>query len=126
MDLDDRGPALPAIERRGRAADRWKESESPRSSPESGEHDLKIPPGANAAHLCVDMQRLFSSEGPWPTPWMDRVLPKVIKLIERSPNRTIFTLFLTPRVAEDMSGQSKWSNVTRGRLDNRLLNPGPI
>jgi hypothetical protein len=107
MDLDDRGPALPAIERRGRAADRRKESESPRSSPESGEHDLKIPPGANAAHVCVDMQRLFSSEGPWPTPWMEPV-PKGNQVIERSPNRTIFTLFLTPRVAEDMSGQSKW------------------
>jgi len=31
-------------------------------------------------HLCVDMQRLFSRDGPWPTPWMDRVLPVVIDL----------------------------------------------
>ena len=31
----------------------------------------------HTVHLCVDMQRLFSTEGPWPTPWMDRVLPVV-------------------------------------------------
>jgi hypothetical protein len=24
-----------------------------------------------ALNLCVDMQRLFSGEGPWATPWMD-------------------------------------------------------
>lgn len=26
-------------------------------------------------HLCIDMQRLFASGGPWETPWMPRVLP---------------------------------------------------
>jgi nicotinamidase-related amidase len=91
---------------------------------------LKKPLGANAAHLCVDMQRLFSSEGPWPLAWMERVLPRLVKLIEHAPNRTIFTRFLTPQSADDMPGQwsayySKWSNVTRGRIDNRLLNLMP-
>jgi nicotinamidase-related amidase len=57
---------------------------------------------------------------------MERVLPQVVKLVERAPSRTIFTRFLTPRSAEDMPGQwrlyySKWSNVTRERLDNGLL-----
>jgi lipopolysaccharide/colanic/teichoic acid biosynthesis glycosyltransferase len=33
-----------------------------------------------SVHLCVDMQRIFSAEGPWPTPWMERVLPVVITL----------------------------------------------
>jgi hypothetical protein len=32
---------------------------------------LKGELGPRAAHLCIDMQRLFSREGPWPTPWMD-------------------------------------------------------
>jgi nicotinamidase-related amidase len=87
---------------------------------------LKIPLGANAAHLCVDMQRLFSSAGPWPLSWMEPVLPRVVKLVERAPNRTIFTRFLTPQSAEDMPGRwreyySKWSSVTRERLDSRLL-----
>ena len=91
---------------------------------------MKFPPGANAAHLCVDMQRLFSSEGPRPLAWMERVLPKVVKLVERAPNRTIFTRFLTPQSAKDMPGQwgayyAKWSNVTRERLDNRLGNLMP-
>jgi hypothetical protein len=31
-----------------------------------------VPP--SAVHLCVDMQRIFSSDGPWPTPWMERAL----------------------------------------------------
>jgi nicotinamidase-related amidase len=73
------------------------------------------------------MQRVFSSEGPWPLAWMERVLPNVVKLVERAPNRTVFTRFLTPQSVEDLPGQwrayyAKWSNVTRERLDNRLLN----
>ena len=92
---------------------------------------MKAKPGANTAHLCVDMQRLFSAEGPWPLAWMERVLPQVVKLVERAPTRTIFTRFLTPTSAEDMPGQwrlyySKWSNVTRERLDNGLLNLVPL
>ena len=31
-------------------------------------------------HLCIDMQRIFSTEGPWPTPWMERVLPTVVRI----------------------------------------------
>src|SRR6185437_16000019 len=62
--------------------------------------------------------------------WMERVIPKVVELVERAPNRSIFTRFLTPKSAEDMPGQwsayyCKWSNVTRARLDNRLLNLTP-
>jgi nicotinamidase-related amidase len=76
------------------------------------------------------MQRLFSSEGPWPTPWMERVLPQVVQLVERAPSRTIFTRFLTPQTAKGMPGgwgayYAKWSNVTRDRLDERLLNLMP-
>ena len=38
--------------------------------------ELKAPIGPNTAHLCIDMQRLFSDEGPWPMAWMPRVTPK--------------------------------------------------
>ena len=77
-------------------------------------------------HLCVDMQRLFSAEGVWPTPWMDRVLPRVVALAERFPDRTIFTRFVPPRRAEDMPGQwqayyRRWPQATREQLDPRLL-----
>ena len=84
------------------------------------------PLGEGTAHLCVDMQVLFSAEGPWPTPWMERVLPTVTRIAERSPERTIFTRFITPRFPEDMPGTwrryyRRWLEATRGKLDPRLL-----
>jgi len=87
---------------------------------------LKHSPGLNAAHLCIDMQRLFSAEGPWPTPWMQRVLPNVVKLVERAPERTLFTRFLPPQKADDAPGRwrayyAKWPDATRDRLDPKLV-----
>jgi nicotinamidase-related amidase len=87
--------------------------------------ELKGPIGA-ARHLCIDMQRLFSREGPWPTPWMERVLPVVLRLAERSAQRTIFTRFITPRQPEGMPGvwrdyYRKWRDVTREYLDPAML-----
>ena len=60
-----------------------------------------------SVHLCVDMQRLFSADGPWPTPWMHRVLPQVVRLSEHRPERTIFTRFVPPERPEDARGT--WS-----------------
>jgi nicotinamidase-related amidase len=73
---------------------------------------------SSAVHLCTDMQGLFSSHGPWPTPWMERVLPIVVGIVERSPARTIFTRFIPPRTPDDAHGKwrdyfTKWSEVTR-------------
>lgn len=81
---------------------------------------------ARSVHLCVDMQRLFSSDGPWPTPWMERVLPQAAKLAVRYPQRTIFTRFIPPMRPEDRrdawrSYYEQWREVTRERLDPRLL-----
>ena len=61
---------------------------------------------------------------------MERVLPQVVKLVERAPSQTIFTRFLTPQTAMDMPSKwcayyAKWPNATRERLDNRLLNLMP-
>ncbi len=39
-----------------------------------GDQLLPLPPTERSVHLCVDMQRIFWAEGPWPTPWMERVL----------------------------------------------------
>jgi nicotinamidase-related amidase len=82
--------------------------------------------GPNAAHLCIDMQRLFSSEGPWRTPWMERVLPQVTALASAAPQRTIFTRFIPPKSADEAPGMwrayyHKWPNVTRDVLDPSLL-----
>jgi nicotinamidase-related amidase len=91
---------------------------------------LKAELGAGTVHLCIDMQRLFSREGPWPTPWMERVLPMVIRLVERSPTHTVFTRFLTPAAAEDMPGMwrpyyHKWAELTRKRIDQSMLDLMP-
>jgi nicotinamidase-related amidase len=72
------------------------------------------------------MQRIFSTEGPWPTPWMERVLPTVARLAERFPERTVFTRFITPETPEHAAGMwrryyERWRHTTRRHLDPRLL-----
>jgi nicotinamidase-related amidase len=87
---------------------------------------LPVPLTERSVHLCIDMQRLFSADGPWATPWMDRVLPIVATIAERFPERTIFTRFITPRRPEDMPGRwqdyyAKWLETTREHIDPRML-----
>jgi len=81
-------------------------------------------------HLCVDMQRLFSREGPWPTPWLDRTLPVIAEIAERHASQTIFTRFIPPAKPDDMPGHWKryyerWREVTQERLDPRFLDLVP-
>jgi nicotinamidase-related amidase len=89
--------------------------------------DLLPPPLTDrTVHLCIDMQRVFSAEGPWTTPWMERVLPVVAAIAERFPERTVFTRFITPRRPDDMPGTwrnyyQKWRETTREHIDPRLL-----
>jgi hypothetical protein len=45
----------------------------------------------NPVHLCVDMKRTFASGGIWETRRMKRVLPTVIGMTVRYPERAIFT-----------------------------------
>jgi len=81
-------------------------------------------------HLCVDMQRLFAPGGPWPTPWMPRVLPVIASLAERFVAQTIFTRFMPPRRPEDLRGSwrryyERWREVTREELDPSMLDLVP-
>lgn len=81
---------------------------------------------ARTVHLCVDMQRIFSRGGPWPTPWMDRVLPVISELAGRYLARTVFTRFITPQRPDDMPGMwqryyARWKTATREHLDPALL-----
>jgi nicotinamidase-related amidase len=76
------------------------------------------------------MQRIFAPDGPWPTPWLPRVLPVVEELAERFAARTVFTRFITPVRAEDMPGTwqryyAKWRDTTRDRIDPALLDLFP-
>lgn len=87
---------------------------------------MLAPPGPDAIHLCVDMQRLFAVDGPWPTPWMERVLPSVVRLVEHRPERTVFTRFIPPENPGDVGGQwrvfyERWRVVTRAQLDPERL-----
>jgi nicotinamidase-related amidase len=52
------------------------------------------PIGESTVHLCVDMQRMFAEKTEWHTPWLVRVLPRIVALCERHPERTIFTRFI--------------------------------
>jgi nicotinamidase-related amidase len=77
-------------------------------------------------HLCIDMQRLFAPGGPWPTPWMERVLPAITAIAERHAGRTIFSRFIPPEKPEHMPGRwrdyyRRWREVTGERLDPGLL-----
>jgi|SRR5581483_2956084 len=76
---------------------------------------------SHAVHLCIDMQNIFSSTGVWPTPWMDRVLPGIVRLVAHDAARTIFTRFITPVSADDRPGRwqryfARWDCATQPRL----------
>jgi nicotinamidase-related amidase len=87
---------------------------------------LPFPLTERSVHLCVDMQRIFSSEGPWPTPWMEKVLPVVGALVSHHPERTVFTRFIPPERPDRMPGMwqryyTRWRAATCEQLDLRLL-----
>ena len=87
---------------------------------------LPFPLTERSVHLCIDMQRLFSAEGPWPTPWMPKVLPVVAALASKFPERTVFTRFIPPERPEQMPGMwqryyTRWRIATRECLDVSLL-----
>ncbi|MFZ5781994.1 MAG: cysteine hydrolase family protein [Pseudomonadota bacterium] len=79
-----------------------------------------------AVHLAVDMQRLFAEPTDWFVPWLPRVLPNVLKVAERHPDRTIFTRFVPPQVPEQAVGAwrdyfRRWREMARDRIDPALL-----
>ena len=88
------------------------------------DHLLPYPLTPKTVHLCVDMQRLFSEDGPWPTPWMARVLPVIAQIVRGHPERTVFSRFITPVDAREMPGM--WQRYyTRWRIATQAcVNPG--
>jgi nicotinamidase-related amidase len=78
-------------------------------------------PISHAVHLCIDMQNIFAPGGLWATPWMERVLPGIVGLVEHNPARTVFTRFITPGAAEERPGQwrryfTRWSQATQAEI----------
>ena len=79
-----------------------------------------------SVHLCIDMQNLYAPGAPWAAPWLPRVLPGVLAISQRFPERTVFTRFITPEKPDDMPGvwqqyYQKWRALTRDRIDPDLL-----
>jgi nicotinamidase-related amidase len=84
------------------------------------------PLGESWVHLCVDMQRMFAEETEWHTPWMERVLPNVIAVVELAPARTVFTRFIPPRFADERTGAwqryyERWASMTQDRLRPEMI-----
>ncbi|HET6161533.1 MAG TPA: isochorismatase family cysteine hydrolase [Dongiaceae bacterium] len=87
---------------------------------------LRAPISEPAVHLCIDMQRLLSAHGPWPTPWIEPALERAVRLIEPRPAQTIFTRFVPPKSPDQMPGAwrryfEKWRGVTRDFIEPSLL-----
>lgn len=77
-------------------------------------------------HLCIDMQTLFAERTDWHLPWLERVLPTVLRIARAHPARTVFTRFVPPERPEDMSGTwrryyERWRHMTREQLDPALI-----
>ena len=94
------------------------------------EHLRFGPLGDCWAHLCIDMQKMFADATEWHTPWLRRVLPNVVSLVELDPARTIFTRFVPPNTADDASGTwrryyERWHRMTQAELAPDLLNLVP-
>lgn len=82
------------------------------------------------AHICVDMQRLFSEKTPWHTPWLARITPAVCKLVAAHPAETIFTRFVPPRKTQDAHGAwrtyyERWESVTLDHVDPSIVDVIP-
>jgi nicotinamidase-related amidase len=86
--------------------------------------------GRGWVHLCIDMQRMFAEDTEWRTPWMPRVLPNVVRVVELAPERTVFTRFIPPLRPEAMGGTwrtyyERYRSMTRERLHPDLLELAP-
>jgi len=84
------------------------------------------PLGANSLHVAVDMQRLFAEPTAWHTPDLMAILPVVERLSAASPERTVFSRFITPRNPEVAVGSWQryyrhWRALTLARIDPAQL-----
>jgi len=82
------------------------------------------------AHICVDVQVMFAEETPWHAPWLERVLPAIEAIVERAPERTVFTRFVPPEYPEQAEGAWKdyyrnWPQMTRDRLSPGMVDIVP-
>jgi nicotinamidase-related amidase len=73
---------------------------------------------------------MFAEPTEWHTPWMARVLPNVVTIVELDSARTTFTRFIPPESPEDVSGAWQryyrmWETMTGNRLAAGLVDLAP-
>lgn len=88
------------------------------------------PLGESCAHLCIDMQRLFSEPTPWQVDWLPRILPNCCRITELHPERTFFTRFITVKETGMGHGAWKryyqrWESMTVDKLGAEMLDLVP-
>lgn len=81
--------------------------------------------GSDAVHLCVDMQELFAPGTEWGMPWMERVLPNILRLSEAHRSRSLFTRFIPAARPGEGRGMWKryyqrWASMTLARSGDRI------
>ena len=89
------------------------------------------PLGGNCLHICVDMQLLFAPGGPWAVPWMEKVLPAIVELVAKYPERTLFSRFIPAERPGEAPGTwsryyRRWADVTLARIDIGLVELVPL
>jgi nicotinamidase-related amidase len=72
------------------------------------------------------MQTLFAERTDWHVPWLERILPAVMRLTEARRERSVFTRFVPPERPEKAVGAWRryyghWRNMTGEQLNPRLI-----
>ncbi|MCP3395494.1 cysteine hydrolase [Bradyrhizobium sp. CCGB12] len=88
------------------------------------------PPGADAIHICVDMQRMFAEGTDWKMPWLPRVLPNVVEITAAHPDRTVFTRFIPVKKPGDGVAMwrryyERWRSMTIDELGQDMIDLVP-
>lgn len=86
--------------------------------------------GSAWAHLCVDMQQMFAEQTDWFTLWMERVIPRIRRMVQARPERTIFTRFIPAERSGEGAGTwrryyERWASMTIERLGREMLDLVP-
>jgi nicotinamidase-related amidase len=53
----------------------------------------QVEPITDAAHLSIDVQNIFARGGIWETPWMERVLPRIVEIAARHPAHRLHEVY---------------------------------
>jgi hypothetical protein len=76
-------------------------------------HVLRVGPlNFRTVHLYIDTQTLFAERTDCHVPWLERILPEVVRLAEARRNRSLFTRFVLPGQPEEAAGATTNTGAT--------------